>query len=594
MRSRAHDAPATFPRLPDDLERMIFELVAWEDPKTVPALVRVAKRTLFWFEPLLYRVLVLRDDPTAIARIHDLLAQKSDSLWRSSPHHLFLGLAIPAPAATDALLRKCTAIYDLLLYCGPAPSQNFLPQLAALPLRRLAIDMHHLFSNLPALDVRPPTFAHLTHLLLIDILDAAPAAAEPWAAQLARLPRLTHLAFLATAGRTVQPRALLRAVLRQCAGLRVLVALHVEYRKMTAQKLQRKLRVTDARFVIMPFATLAEDWEMGARGGADFWARADAFIDARARGEIDALNPKATRRRQEKKKKKKKKRSIVNWLKNAHWTQAVITYLIDHPKFRIKLFSDSTAEAKKGRQKQVGKEGKPRCMGSWRPMFSKKTPVEMVRYAASPAKYAPAFLPPPCGARTSLPSQPASLPFLFPPSTASRVSPPPCTYLRARADVQGPTCRRAGAEADGPQRAGSREDRGGKKGATDDASGRAPRRLGPSARSPSAPVDLTPAYRQGSSEIVPRALRTPAPSSFAWTPRSAASPTGASALLRLRLLHLGVQGRERGLLRLPSSLFALPAWDVRLRARRDPLFLCGTVLPFIPRPRHCVQICGQA
>ncbi|KAJ7486871.1 hypothetical protein FB451DRAFT_1535027 [Mycena latifolia] len=290
-RKRARDAPATFPRLPEDLERMIFELVAWEDPKTVPALVRVAKRTLFWLEPLLYRVLVLRDDPTAIARIHDLLAQKSDSLWRNGPRHLFLGLAIASPATTDALLRKCTAIYDLLLYCGPAPSQNFLPQLAALPLRRLAIDMHHLFSNLPALDVRPPAFAHLTHLLLIDILYSAPAAAEPWAAQLARLPRLTHLAFLATAEHTVQPRALLRAVLTQCAGLRVLVALHAEHRKMSAQKLHRKLRVADERFVVVPFVTLAEDWEMGARGGADFWARADAFIDAKARGEIDDFAP---------------------------------------------------------------------------------------------------------------------------------------------------------------------------------------------------------------------------------------------------------------------------------------------------------------
>ncbi|KIJ96211.1 hypothetical protein K443DRAFT_10782 [Laccaria amethystina LaAM-08-1] len=37
----------------------------------------------------------------------------------------------------------------------------------------------------------------------------------------------------------------------------------------------------------------------------------------------------------------------IEWVKNPDWTWALINYLTDHPLFRKKLFSDSTAEANK-------------------------------------------------------------------------------------------------------------------------------------------------------------------------------------------------------------------------------------------------------
>lgn len=87
----------------------------------------------------------------------------------------------------------------------------------------------------------------------------------------------------------------------------------------------------------------------------------------------------------------KKKRTIVNWVKNPHWTHKIMEYLIDNPTFRIKLFSDSTAEAKKaGRQKLVGKDGKPQQYAQLAEYVFKDDPAEMVRFASNVQKYASA------------------------------------------------------------------------------------------------------------------------------------------------------------------------------------------------------------
>ena len=43
----------------------------------------------------------------------------------------------------------------------------------------------------------------------------------------------------------------------------------------------------------------------------------------------------------------------IEWLKNPDWMWALVDYLTDHPSFRKQLFSDSTAEAKKGSRKRL-------------------------------------------------------------------------------------------------------------------------------------------------------------------------------------------------------------------------------------------------
>ncbi|KAJ7195660.1 hypothetical protein GGX14DRAFT_474648 [Mycena pura] len=87
--------------------------------------------------------------------------------------------------------------------------------------------------------------------------------------------------------------------------------------------------------------------------------------------------------------KAKKTRETVNWIKNPNWTDDIITYLSEDPAFRIKLFSDSTADAKQdGRRKLVGKDGKPQMYAQLAKHIFADDPDEQARYLNNPAKYA--------------------------------------------------------------------------------------------------------------------------------------------------------------------------------------------------------------
>jgi len=56
---------------------------------------------------------------------------------------------------------------------------------------------------------------------------------------------------------------------------------------------------------------------------------------------------------------KTKRAPDIQWAKNPDWTFTLIAYLGDHVSFRLKLFSDSTADAtKEGRAKHTAKDGK--------------------------------------------------------------------------------------------------------------------------------------------------------------------------------------------------------------------------------------------
>ncbi|KAJ7724795.1 hypothetical protein B0H16DRAFT_1239175, partial [Mycena metata] len=81
----------------------------------------------------------------------------------------------------------------------------------------------------------------------------------------------------------------------------------------------------------------------------------------------------------------------VNWEKNREWTDKMVEYLTINSSFRKKLFSDSTADAKKDkRAKAVAKDGKSVQYGELAKYIFKDEPNEQARYANDPGKYATA------------------------------------------------------------------------------------------------------------------------------------------------------------------------------------------------------------
>ncbi|KAJ7131405.1 hypothetical protein C8R44DRAFT_871898 [Mycena epipterygia] len=119
-------------------------------------------------------------------------------------------------------------------------------------------------------------FTSVTHLDLFDVIDTTNLQ-WPWL-HLALLPSLTHLSLYRF------HRSLGTELLLKCKKLQVLIRLD-SAGYYTDNPL---LSIEDVRFVYMVLKDdeYAEDWIIGIKGGMDFWARADAFVSKRRRGEI--------------------------------------------------------------------------------------------------------------------------------------------------------------------------------------------------------------------------------------------------------------------------------------------------------------------
>ncbi|KAF7330318.1 hypothetical protein MVEN_02470000 [Mycena venus] len=274
------------PVLPPELEREIFEIIAWESTKAIPPLLPVARRVKLWLEPLLYRVLLVRDPTNNLYPGRELLAasghvaatpRRPGRCYRAPSRGLF-----PQPCAPclsrrasippsdlhrrDLLLSVCTGAIDVhLVNIQAAPS--LLAGLSRMPLRRLEANLGSLFGDddqiSAEIDFSAPIFQNITHL---SVFDSMTYTVSDWTTGLPLLPCLTHLSFEAN-----ETSPVFAEVFGVCTSLRVFVILVSRYVHDRAQFIA--LRQQHQRVVIMdnPNTTDGEnDWHRGARGLGDF------------------------------------------------------------------------------------------------------------------------------------------------------------------------------------------------------------------------------------------------------------------------------------------------------------------------------------
>ena len=78
----------------------------------------------------------------------------------------------------------------------------------------------------------------------------------------------------------------------------------------------------------------------------------------------------------------------IEWVKHPEWTWSLVTYLTDHPIFRAKLFSDSTADAaREGRPKAQAKEGKSFQYATLAQHIFEHDPLQADGYKTKPTRY---------------------------------------------------------------------------------------------------------------------------------------------------------------------------------------------------------------
>ncbi|KAJ7759701.1 hypothetical protein B0H14DRAFT_2974459 [Mycena olivaceomarginata] len=244
-------------RLPAELERKIFELAAHARSKSIPTLLLVARRVKTWLEPILYSVVVFSNPIHGHVCFEPVQFSSIIQSQEISQHvrHLFASHEFGRPHL-DLVLASCSAVQNLAI---PGLQPDHLPFLSTMPLRRLSTAITNAF----------PANA------LMDFPDYA--SWEEWKG-LALIPNLTHLAFLMQ-----KSLAIFQGALDTCPALQVLVYLYSRvYEAIDLQKLAQ-----DMRFVCMRVSPFALDWQIGARGGDDFWVRAERFIAQRVSGQVD-------------------------------------------------------------------------------------------------------------------------------------------------------------------------------------------------------------------------------------------------------------------------------------------------------------------
>jgi len=85
---------------------------------------------------------------------------------------------------------------------------------------------------------------------------------------------------------------------------------------------------------------------------------------------------------------KTKRAPDIQWAKNPDWTFTLIAYLGDHVSFRLKLFSDSTADAtKEGRAKHTAKDGKAQQYAVLARHIFASEPGQRALYLQNPGRY---------------------------------------------------------------------------------------------------------------------------------------------------------------------------------------------------------------
>ncbi|KAF7329547.1 hypothetical protein MKEN_00217600 [Mycena kentingensis (nom. inval.)] len=267
------------PRLPEDLERTIFELVFFLDAAQGPKLLLVARRVQLWIEPLIYRTIELCH-PSRTAAILDAARGKPDGFLAKHVRDVVL---LGSGHNGESLLQECTGLVGLAI-AGGAYTDTICPTILALPnLRRLACHPTQLIWHLPTPPlILDPAFRHISHLdLFSGLKSSATREAENtrMCAFLATLPALTHLSL-----HHGLPWPVVRNVLSALPRLRVLVDRSTPaFAPGRAETLPPDL-LRDVRLVILTSGT----WYEAALEGAEVWLLAEKFVDAKRSGRIPA------------------------------------------------------------------------------------------------------------------------------------------------------------------------------------------------------------------------------------------------------------------------------------------------------------------
>ncbi|KAJ7866995.1 hypothetical protein B0H14DRAFT_2241722, partial [Mycena olivaceomarginata] len=129
---------------PPELEREIFERTVRLYPKTLPALLLVARRVFEWLQPFLYRTMVVAPRSQSMSAF--LKAARTfppnSSFFQNSVKNLFVHQTPWLVNEALLILASCTGIVNFAMI---STNPSFLPLLENKRLEHLSISLRQLF-----------------------------------------------------------------------------------------------------------------------------------------------------------------------------------------------------------------------------------------------------------------------------------------------------------------------------------------------------------------------------------------------------------------------------------------------------------------
>ncbi|KAJ7593580.1 hypothetical protein C8J56DRAFT_1160441 [Mycena floridula] len=182
----------TFPDIPDDVIRLIFEAAVEADRSAALSLVLLARHVQKWIQPLQFKAVRLRDEQGAKTFLQEVTSNPTRLGIHVQTMTLFLGDL--RPGLSKAIVDSLPHLSTLSIWVPAAEIRSFFsPRLPSLRQMCLLLDYHYYFNNLEPLtlheDVIPLLPESLTHLELYGDVDGPLFPDEG----LKRLTRLTHL-----------------------------------------------------------------------------------------------------------------------------------------------------------------------------------------------------------------------------------------------------------------------------------------------------------------------------------------------------------------------------------------------------------------
>ncbi|KAJ6563999.1 hypothetical protein B0H19DRAFT_74829 [Mycena capillaripes] len=271
------------PRLPPELERIIFEIVALSRATTIPKLMLIAWRVKDWLEPLLYRTVVIGDSSQLNinhrrtvglpdfreARLLQIIETKP-SFLQHAVKHLFIGVYAEG-SAVDRIVVACPHITHLFAPFDPSDHIRALST-----LRDVQYLTAHVALILTESGALHSSFQKVTHLELFLFADSG-VSCDGLCGCLELMPNLTHIAFNLPLQKIISHTALQANVQLQCI---------IFLRAKTA--MEEGPLLSDSRFLCFEQKMdWCLDWLRGARTGDDYWVLADEFLAARRAKKVD-------------------------------------------------------------------------------------------------------------------------------------------------------------------------------------------------------------------------------------------------------------------------------------------------------------------